>query len=379
MSEDTERILRFPDDRAVGYVSLSANRQIDTKPAIGSVDVPAGSSVTLQVMSKPDAPDELPGFVEGDLAGLKQLGAKDLDALFVINVSGESLQFVSHLTGLSQLSLTGKVTDDGLKHLATLESLFMLSLDSSNDLGDGLRHLAPLSRLKMFVLKSGLRPEGIVHLQALENLDYLLLTTKITSELIDAMPPIPKLETLVWMPESIDREALLKLPAQLPSLKALSVKSAADESLLDAEMDMELRRRFPHLTINGTWYAEKREGSSDSAHPELNGTSGAKPVPLSSENFDQIVGGEIPVLVDFWAEWCGPCKLLDPIMSELAKELAGRMVIAKVDVDSDPQIAAKFNVKALPVLLVLRKGELVARVGSRDKRGILEQLESIIT
>ena len=78
-----------------------------------------------------------------------------------------------------------------------------------------------------------------------------------------------------------------------------------------------------------------------------------KPIALTSETFDaNLANTDQPVLVDFWAEWCGPCKMMSPILDQLATEQAGRATIAKVDVDAFPDLQARFGIRAIPTLIV---------------------------
>ncbi len=79
---------------------------------------------------------------------------------------------------------------------------------------------------------------------------------------------------------------------------------------------------------------------------------------VNDANFDaEVLGAKEPVLVDFWAEWCPPCKAMDPILDDLATELAGRVKIVKLDVDSNPSTVVKYNVRAMPTLIVFKDGE----------------------
>lgn len=94
---------------------------------------------------------------------------------------------------------------------------------------------------------------------------------------------------------------------------------------------------------------------------------------------NEISKSPLPVLVDFWAEWCGPCRAIAPILDELAKEMAGKLKIAKVNVDESPELAMKFNVRSIPTLLVFKNGQIVGQmVGSMPKSALKAKLESIL-
>ena len=98
---------------------------------------------------------------------------------------------------------------------------------------------------------------------------------------------------------------------------------------------------------------------------------------ITKENFDEVVlKSELPVLVDFWATWCGPCKMLTPIIEELATELEGKAVVCKINVDEQGELAMKFGVMSIPTLMVFKNGELVKKsVGSMPKAQVLSLLD----
>lgn len=97
---------------------------------------------------------------------------------------------------------------------------------------------------------------------------------------------------------------------------------------------------------------------------------------LTDATFDEVVGSsEKPILVDFWAEWCGPCKMIAPILEELAVEQADKFVIGKLDVDVNVATATKFSVMSIPTLLLFKDGEVVARlVGAKPKGAMLQEI-----
>ena len=102
-----------------------------------------------------------------------------------------------------------------------------------------------------------------------------------------------------------------------------------------------------------------------------------KAIELNDSNFDQIVNSDKPVLVDFWAEWCGPCKMIGPVVEELANEYEGKAVVAKINVDENPQTTAKFGVRSIPTLLVFKKGQVVDKqIGAVPKSVLASKLQA---
>ncbi len=103
-------------------------------------------------------------------------------------------------------------------------------------------------------------------------------------------------------------------------------------------------------------------------------------VNLSTATFDETVNGaDKPVVVDFWAEWCGPCKMITPVLEELAGELVDQVTIAKLNVDDNPEVAMRFNVMSIPTLLVFQGGEVRKRlVGAKGKSQLLQELDEFL-
>jgi thioredoxin 1 len=103
-----------------------------------------------------------------------------------------------------------------------------------------------------------------------------------------------------------------------------------------------------------------------------------QPITLNDANFETTVNRGLPVLIDFYADWCGPCQAIAPVISELASEFEGRAVIAKVNVDEAPALAQRFGVRSIPTLVVLHDGKEVERiVGLATKRALAEKLAPV--
>lgn len=101
---------------------------------------------------------------------------------------------------------------------------------------------------------------------------------------------------------------------------------------------------------------------------------------LNDSTFDETIGGASqPILVDFWAEWCGPCKMISPILDEIASEHVDKISIAKLNIDDSPEIARRFGVMSIPTMIVFDGGQEAARiVGAKGKAQLLKDLSAFI-
>lgn len=103
-------------------------------------------------------------------------------------------------------------------------------------------------------------------------------------------------------------------------------------------------------------------------------------VELTDANFDEIaLGSDKPVMIDFWAEWCGPCRMVAPVVEEISNEYGDKAVIAKVNVDENPNISMKFGIRNIPTIVFIKNGELVDKsVGAVPKNVLTEKLDNIL-
>ena len=101
---------------------------------------------------------------------------------------------------------------------------------------------------------------------------------------------------------------------------------------------------------------------------------------VNDDNFDEVVlKSDKPVVVDFWAEWCGPCRMIAPIMDEMSKEYSGKALITKCDVDNSPAVASRFGIRNIPTVLFIKDGKVVDKqVGAVPKSNFVDKLNALI-
>ena len=102
-------------------------------------------------------------------------------------------------------------------------------------------------------------------------------------------------------------------------------------------------------------------------------------VTITKENFASLKSGNLPLVVDFWATWCGPCRMVAPIIDELAKQYDGKIVVGKCDVEDNEELAAEFGIRNIPTILFIKNGEIVDKlIGAQSKAKFEEKFEALL-
>lgn len=100
---------------------------------------------------------------------------------------------------------------------------------------------------------------------------------------------------------------------------------------------------------------------------------------ITDSSFEELLSSDKPLVIDFWAEWCGPCRMVGPIVDELAEEYADKVTIGKVDVDNNDDITSKFGIRNIPTILFIKNGEVVDKqVGAAQKTALAEKIENLL-
>lgn len=100
---------------------------------------------------------------------------------------------------------------------------------------------------------------------------------------------------------------------------------------------------------------------------------------ITDSNFDELLSADLPLVVDFWAEWCGPCKMIAPVVEELSSEYSGKVNIGKMDVDDNNEIATRYGIRNIPTILFFKNGQLVDKqVGATQKGALVQKIEALL-
>jgi thioredoxin 1 len=175
----------------------------------------------------------------------------------------------------------------------------------------------------------------------------------------------------------------------LPSIVAINKRGNVEATLSGRVTDQAVRDWLVYLVEGGTRPAQtsgpgipivtgqplpangKHYQSAD--QPATARDKSAAPQTITDANFDQVINSKIPVLVDFWAEWCGPCRMVAPSVEQLAQEFAGRAIVGKLNVDHNPNTARRYNIMSIPALYIFKEGKVIDQIVGAQPLPVLRQ------
>jgi len=166
-------------------------------------------------------------------------------------------------------------------------------------------------------------------------------------------------------PQSVQKYDIRWVPA------VVTIKAGKEMSRTQNASAQDIRAHILYLAGKGPRPVEvqekpansqERKTSSDSWRNQTSSQVAGKPIPVKDNNFDkEVIQSSIPVLVDFWATWCGPCRMTEPVVEKLAHEYQGKLKVAKVNVDENPYLSQKYNVMSIPTMMIVKNGQIVDR------------------
>jgi len=156
---------------------------------------------------------------------------------------------------------------------------------------------------------------------------------------------------------------------QIPAL--VFTKQGKIENTLTGSLQSQAVQAWLHYLVNGGARPSENVRPTPTARPT--GNASDKPVTLTDANFQQVISGPGPVLVDFWAPWCGPCRMVAPAVEQLAKNFKGRAVVGKLNVDENPQTAQRYRIMSIPALYIFKQGRVVDQLVGAQPAAVLQQ------